>query len=223
MDQKSFLARLRLAHATTNEVPLRETPERPPRKRRSERELADRLAQELEAVKGVVHQAPSSEDAQARIVSVLRAARVRRLVRTRTAVLDELDLDRALLESGIELEVCDLRAGGSREAIRDANFSAEAGLTGVDYGIAETGTLALLTRPGEGRAVSLVPPFHIAVLRPRNICFELGELLERVTAEEGALPSALTFITGPSSTGDIELVHTVGVHGPGELHLVLLG
>ena len=219
MDQESFLARLRSAPTKANGTPLRETTFR---KRHSVRELADRLAQELEAVKGVVHRARSLGDARDRIVSVLRAARVRRLVRTRTTVLEELDLDRALLESGIELEVCDLRAGGSREAIRGANFSAEAGLTGVDYGIAETGTLALLTRPGEGRAVSLVPPLHIAVLHARNICYELGELLERVTAEEGALPSALTFITGPSSTGDIELVHTVGVHGPGELHLVLL-
>ena len=95
-------------------------------------------------------------------------------------------------------------------------------MTGVDYGIAETGTLALLSRPGEGRAVVLVPPLHIAVLHSRNICYELGELFERVIAEEGALPSALTFITGPSSTGDIVLVHTVGVHGPGELHLVII-
>lgn len=220
MDQQSFLGRLRSAHTEVNEIPLRETPSR---KRHSERELADRLAQELEAVEGVVHRAQSLGDARDRIVGVLRAARVRRLVRTRTAVLDELDLDRALLETGIELQVCDLREGGSREAIRSANFSAEAGLTGVDYGIAETGTLALLSRPGEGRAVSLVPPLHIAVLHSRNICYELGELFERVTAEEGALPSALTFITGPSSTGDIELVHTVGVHGPREVHLVLLG
>ena len=220
MDQQSFLARFRSAHREVNEIPLRETPSR---KRASERELADRLAQELEAVEGVVYRAQSLGDARDRIVGVLRAARVRRLVRTRTPVLDELDLDRALLEAGIELQVCDLREGSTREAIRGANFSAEAGLTGVDYGIAETGTLALLSRPGEGRAVSLVPPLHIAVLHSRNICYELGELFERVIAEEGALPSALTFITGPSSTGDIELVHTVGVHGPGELHLVIIG
>ncbi len=220
MDQQSFLARLRLPPAKANDVPSRPPPSSEPL---SERELADRLARELEAVEGVVHRAPSLRDARDRIVRVLRAARVRRLVRTRTAVLKELDLDRALLEAGIELEVCDLREGGSREAIRSANFSAEAGLTGVDYGIAETGTLVLLTRPGEGRAVSLVPPVHIAVLHSRNICFELGELFERVTAVEGTLPSALTFITGPSSTGDIELVHTVGVHGPRELHLVIIG
>ena len=93
---------------------------------------------------------------------------------------------------------------------------------GVDYGVAETGTLVLLTRPAEGRAISLVPPVHIGVLRARDIVFELGELFERVAARDGSLPSALTFVTGPSSTADIELVHTVGVHGPRELHLVLL-
>lgn len=220
MDQQTFLARLRLPPTKANGAPIRE---KASRKRLSEPELAERLARELEAVKGVVHRAPSLRDARDRIVSVLRASRVRRLVRTRTAVLEELDLDRALLEAGIDLEVCDLREGQSREAIRGANFSAAAGLTGIDYGIAETGTLAVICRPGEGRAVSLVPPLHIGVLHPRNICYEMGELFERVTVEEGPLPSALTFITGPSSTGDIELVHTVGVHGPRELHLVLLG
>ena len=222
MDQQSFLARLRSNPAKANDVHRRETPETPPANRHSEQELVGRLAQELEAVEGVVHRAASLGEARDQIVDVLRTARVRRLVRTRTPVLEDLDLDTALLEAGIELEICDARKGGSREAIRGANFSAEAGLTGVDFGIAETGTLVLLTRPGEGRAVSLVPPLHIAVLRPQNICYELGELFERVTAGERTLPSALTFITGPSSTGDIELVHTVGVHGPGALHLVVI-
>ena len=219
MDQESFFARLRLNHQEVKGISFGETPLRNPP---SGQDLADRLSRELQAVKGVVHRAPSSDEARARIIGVLGAARVRRLVRTRSTVLDELDLDRALIEAGMDSQICDLREGGSQESIRDANFSAEAGLTGVDYGVAESGTLVVLARPGEGRAVSLVPPLHIAVLHERNICYELGELFERVITERGKLPSALTFITGPSSTGDIELVHTVGAHGPKELHLVLL-
>jgi L-lactate dehydrogenase complex protein LldG len=221
MDQATFLARLRSSRAELSEG---ETPAEAPSPESpvSEQELADRLARELEAVEGAVHRAGSLAEARERIVDILRAARARRLVRTRSSVLDEIDLDRALFEAGIESTVCDLRDGGSRTAIREADFNAEAGLTGVDYGVAETGTLVLLSRPGEGRAVSLVPPIHIAVLRRRDIVHELGALFERVAAGERGLPSALTFITGPSSTGDIELVHTVGVHGPRALHLVLL-
>ncbi len=54
-----------------------------------------------------------------------------------------------------------------------------------------------------------------------DVVYELAALFERVTVE-GALPSALTFVTGPSRTGDIEQTLTIGVHGPGELHLVVI-
>jgi L-lactate dehydrogenase complex protein LldG len=172
-------------------------------------------------VGGIVHRVSSLEDARVNIAKVFRGLQARNIIRTGAPIFEEMKLDRALFEAGVGFRVCDLKAD-SREAIRDAAFSAPAGLTAVDFGVAETGTLVLLAGPAEGRAVSLVPPVHIGVLRARDIVFELGELFERVRARQGGLPSALTFVTGPSSTADIELVHTVGVHGPRELHLVLL-
>ncbi len=66
-----------------------------------------------------------------------------------------------------------------------------------------------------------MPPVHVAVLDSRDVVLELAALFEKVAARD-ALPSALTFVTGPSRTGDIEQTLTVGVHGPGELHLVLI-
>jgi L-lactate dehydrogenase complex protein LldG len=218
MDEQTFLARLRLGDTIAAGEPRAEPPSPP---NLSQRELADRLSQELEAVGGIVHRASSMEDARAQIAKALRGLQARHIVRTRASIFEEMKLDRALFEAGVGSRVCDLK-GDSREAIREAAFSAHAGLTAVDYGVAETGTLVLLARPAEGRAVSLVPPVHLAVLRARDIVFELGELFEKVGARHGELPSALTFVTGPSSTADIELVHTVGVHGPRELHLVLL-
>jgi L-lactate dehydrogenase complex protein LldG len=65
-----------------------------------------------------------------------------------------------------------------------------------------------------------LPPLHVAVLDAGNVVQELAALFAE--AERRGMPSALTLITGPSRTGDIELVLTVGVHGPGELHLVLI-
>lgn len=218
MDQEAFLARLRSRRAAPTEA----LPVEPPAYSKPTRpELTHRLTQELEAVGGIVHPASSSDEARVHITKTLRGLNARRIVRTRAPILEELQVDKALFEAGIGTVVCDLNAD-SRDSIREAAFSADAGLTAVDYGVAETGTLVLLARPAEGRAVSLVPPVHIGVLRPRDIVFELGELFERVTADGQGLPSALTFVTGPSSTADIELVHTVGVHGPRELHLVLL-
>jgi len=216
--RQEFLGRLSPYRATPQPG---DSPEPPSPPNLSQRELADRLSQELAAVGGIVHRASSMEDARAQIAKALRGLQARHIVRTRASIFEEMKLDRALFEAGVGSRVCDLK-GDSREAIREAAFSAHAGLTAVDYGVAETGTLVLLARPAEGRAVSLVPPVHLAVLRARDIVFELGELFEKVGARHGELPSALTFVTGPSSTADIELVHTVGVHGPRELHLVLL-
>ncbi len=140
-----------------------------------------------------------------------------------TELVEELDIDDALRERGMTLTACDLRRDNDRERLREMEFSADAGVTSVDYGIAETGSLVVLAAPGNGRAVSLLPLVHIAVLRASDIVYELGALFERIKREHGKLPSATTFITGPSRTADIELVLTVGVHGPRELHLVLLG
>jgi len=132
----------------------------------------------------------------------------------------ELELDEIFEQAGLEVTVADLEGG---DRVRESEFSDDAGISSADYGVAETGTLALLARPGQGRAVSLLPPLHIAVLRTSRIVLELGALFEAVTSEAGELPSALSFITGPSRTADIELVLTIGVHGPRELHLIMLG
>ena len=91
--------------------------------------------------------------------------------------------------------------------------------------IAQTGTLVVSARPGQMRGVSLLPLVHIAVARTEQIVEMMADYLLR-RAEGAELPQHLTmcvsFITGPRRTGDIELTLTVGVHGPGELHLVLL-
>lgn len=219
MEREDFLARLRTSLAGGGAPPPRPEPRRPAA---SKDEMAERFVRELAAVGGVVHRAASSGEARLAILDILAARGARRVIRGATQKLRELDLDRSLERAGVELTVADLEDGTPREALREANFTADAGITSADYGVAETGTLALVTRPGQGRAVSLLPPVHVAVLDADDVVAELGALFERVTADGAELPSALTFITGPSRTGDIELVLTVGVHGPKELHVVLL-
>ena len=86
-------------------------------------------------------------------------------------------------------------------------------------GIAETGTLVLESARERSRLLSLVPPIHVAVLSTRCICESLGDALARV--RQGA-SHAITFITGPSRTSDIELTLVVGVHGPQTVHVLLL-
>jgi L-lactate dehydrogenase complex protein LldG len=94
-----------------------------------------------------------------------------------------------------------------------------AGVSEAIYGLADTGSVVLASGPDEPRGRSLLPAVHISLLREDRILPGLDELFAAV---EGRLPSALAIVTGPSRSADIEQKLVVGVHGPGEVHVVLL-
>jgi len=94
-------------------------------------------------------------------------------------------------------------------------------VTQADYGLADTGTLVLFSRQGEGRTLSLLAPVNIVVISTSRIVASLPEFFALVP-DPASISSAMIFVTGPSRTADIELTLTVGVHGPGEVHVVIL-
>lgn len=102
-----------------------------------------------------------------------------------------------------------------------AHFEADAGITDVDAALAETGTLIISSGPTRSRACFLVPPIHIAVVRAIDI---LPDMIDYWSRGREALrdASAVTLITGPSKTADIEGILVTGVHGPREVHVVLV-
>ncbi len=88
---------------------------------------------------------------------------------------------------------------------------ADAGLSGVVAALAETGSVILASGPGLSRMATLLPPVHIAVVPRAAITTDLFTW----TAErKGEMPAAMTIVTGPSKTADIEQTLAVGVHGP---------
>ncbi len=103
---------------------------------------------------------------------------------------------------------------------RERQAAAQIGVTGCDAAIAETGSLVLLSGEGKPRAASLLPPVHLAILQRNDLRFSMGEFF---AARRDAIAAAAccTFVTGPSRTADIELTLTVGVHGPGEVIVVV--
>ena len=113
----------------------------------------------------------------------------------------------------------------SRSRLRDVMEQADLGVTGVDYAIAETGTCVIIPRLGVSRLVSLLPPVHIALVERGQVLPSLDELftLRRHDFVDGNLGSYMNLITGPSRTADIEYQLVTGVHGPGEVHMVLMG
>jgi L-lactate utilization protein LutC len=102
----------------------------------------------------------------------------------------------------------------------DEIFDFEVGITNAQAAIAETGTLVLDSSCERNRLVSVVPPVHIAVIAASKIRETLGETLAMLQSG-GELSPAITFITGPSRTADIELTLTIGVHGPQELYVIV--
>jgi L-lactate dehydrogenase complex protein LldG len=95
----------------------------------------------------------------------------------------------------------------------------DAGVSEALYGLADTGSVVLAASPEEPRARSLLPFVHVSLLREDRILPGLADLFDAVG---GDLPSALAIVTGPSRSADIEQMLVVGVHGPGEVHVVLL-
>src|SRR5689334_13155899 len=128
--------------------------------------------------------------------------------------------------------IADLRA--ERVAVSDATelaefgvvpsaaelFEFEVGITNAQAAIAETGTLILDSSCERNRLVSVVPPVHIAIVAASRIYPALADVLAMLQSGTELSP-AITFITGPSRTADIELTLTIGVHGPQELYVIV--
>lgn len=101
-------------------------------------------------------------------------------------------------------------------------FQFDVGISNAQAGIAETGTLVLDSARERHRLVSLVPPVHIAIINASSIVETLGDALTLLQKDKEISP-AITFITGPSRTADIELTMAIGVHGPRELYVIVNG
>jgi L-lactate dehydrogenase complex protein LldG len=175
----------------------------------------ERFRQALEAVAGrclIVRDEAEAGDALRRII-VERGAR-------RIAVSD----------SPLALRVAALAAensGEGSELFEDAGaaelFDCDLGVTGAQWGVAETGTLVLESDAERHRLASLVPAAHVALVEAGKVGQTLGEVLRAINERgEGGLSRAITFITGPSRTSDIELTLAIGVHGPAELYVVVI-
>ncbi|GAB3499462.1 LutC/YkgG family protein [Nocardiopsis coralliicola] len=129
---------------------------------------------------------------------------------------------RELAGSGTAVVDADVAAPaltGGLALVRDP-WEADVGITGVAAACAATGTLALTASPDTPRSTSLVPPVHIALVPHDRVVDDLAALYARLAALD-PLPSAIQMITGPSRSGDIEMVLVRGVHGPGTVHAVL--
>lgn len=202
--RSAILSRIRQALRGAPEVPR--PPEGPlPTSARYraevEGDLVGRFVREAEAVGVRVHRSSGGELVQT-VAEILRATGVRRVG----------------VAGNVQALIPPLRAVGFAVGGVEVARDADAGVTAADWGLAETGSLVLLSGPAQERLLSLLPPVHVAVLGEDRILTDLDALFDRLDD----VPAALTFITGPSRTADIEQTLTPGVHGPGVVHVVVV-
>jgi L-lactate dehydrogenase complex protein LldG len=109
----------------------------------------------------------------------------------------------------------DVRQGAAHE-------SDQVAVTGTFAAIAETGTLMMASFADRPNTLNFLPDNHVVVVSVNDVVGTYEDGWDRLRAA-GGLPRTTTFITGPSRTSDIELVPTLGAHGPRRLHVILVG
>ncbi|MCC6862975.1 MAG: lactate utilization protein [Bryobacterales bacterium] len=167
------------------------------------------LFRKVEALAAKTWRAPSKEAARDYVAGVLDG---------RAAVASG---EAFLAECGITA-LPGVRSGIQDPAeLRSLCAAVPVGITSADYALADTGSLVLLASARSARMISLLPPVHIAVLPLECILTGLDELFHLLPRPAGQT-SSMVLITGPSRTADIEQILVRGVHGPGELHIVVV-
>lgn len=168
----------------------------------------ERFLERARAVGVQCHEVATDADALIAVRTILASAGARHVGLSDAAVLAPLREMPGAMSVG--------------ELSHDALFACDAGVTAAQLGVAETGSLGLLSAREHNRVLSLVPPLHVALLRSADIHDTLEAALMAVRGVGEMTSHAITFITGPSRTSDIELTLAIGVHGPQSLHVVVI-
>ena len=164
----------------------------------------------IEALAGKAHRAATPEDARAFVAAAIEG---KSAVASNAPFLAKCGIDNL---GGVRSGITD------REELRGLCAAADVGITSADYALADTGSLVMISSPHEARLVSQLPPAHIAVVPRDGILTGLDELFS-VLPDPAAATSSMVLITGPSRTADIEQILVRGVHGPGQITVVVVG
>jgi L-lactate dehydrogenase complex protein LldG len=197
-------------------------------------ELLPKFEAELTKVAGIAHRAANRQGLEEILQTILSHAKATSVVLSRNPLLAELSLESLFLAWGKGVSVW--QTSGARDSLgtgdaslkvfAQASFAATVGITGVEFALAETGSLIVTSVTEGAQLASLAPPVHVALYRRRQLVASLDEVLERLHAgcdtNQAVRGRSIVFITGTSRTADIEQILIRGVHGPGEVHAILV-
>jgi L-lactate dehydrogenase complex protein LldG len=175
-------------------------------------ERIDLFAKISEELKTELHRVPTMAAAR-EVLAKLAAESGWRKVATHShhdtdALLEGFSLPTVRTEDGYEVNALE---------------SCDAGVTGCEVLVAQTGGIMVSVKSAGGRALSVLPPHHVVIARTSQMVPDLTAAFEHMKRRYGKLfPSFMSFITGPSRTGDIERILVLGAHGPKRLTVLLI-
>lgn len=179
-------------------------------------------------VGGAAHRAANLPELEAVLRTIFAGCEAKSVVLSRNPLVAALNLAERLRAWGISVAACPAgkAAAGEEANFRQDCFRATVGITGVDFVLAESGSLAASSVTEGAQLASLAPPVHVALYRREQLVGSLDDLLEKLSRPAGssALDAgrSIVFITGTSRTADIEQILIRGVHGPREVHAILV-
>jgi L-lactate dehydrogenase complex protein LldG len=176
-----------------------------------------RFIEELEALGGQGKRVEGWKEAREYVLALAREREAELVVRWEVDELEALGVDEPLNDAGTEVAVWQ-----DLTDFREVTSKADIGLSTAAWAIAETGTLVLEGGSGLGRSVTLLPPTYVAVVPVERVLRTVPEAIEKYADLGNGLPANVCFHTGPSRSGDIEMALFVGMHGPGDVHVILV-
>ncbi|MBI5166310.1 MAG: lactate utilization protein [candidate division NC10 bacterium] len=183
-------------------------------------ELCTLFREEAQRVGAVVQEAGNWEDAFRYIIELAKARGVSLVAISQSSLPHYQELVQRLAQEGIQAVLPgEAPAQGLRRALTEAGM----GISGADLGIAESGTLVLVRGDGRDRLVTALPPLHVALFSAHQLVHTLADAMVILKGwGDGYPPAHISLITGPSRTADIETALVIGVHGPKEVHILIL-
>lgn len=184
-------------------------------------QLLETFIAHLTARGGVACRVADNDALLEKMAQIFEEEKVTRAMAALDPVVAPLQLSRWGRQIGIEIvNPHDYR---NRESYTQVVFDdVQAGITGVDFAVAESGTLVLAHGPEQARLISLAPVIHLAVVPVARLVPVYENALESIYTA-ARRPSQVTFITGPSMTADIQATPFKGMHGPRTLIVFLVG
>ena len=177
-------------------------------------DLAERFTASLTAVRGEVRRTETLETALLEVGAILDEISAKTVVANNETPLSEVGLEERWQERQWHI------VGQTPGELREFCARADAGLSGVEAALAETGSLVVRSGVGKSRLATLLPPVHIALVPVSCLVPDIF-IWTASRNKEAPMPSNLNVISGPSKSADIEFTLTLGVHGPKRLVAVL--